>query len=62
MKTQYSNSLEKRTYAPPSVELITLDNEISLQLESSPTPGDHDDEVLNSPNYFNNDPYKTSKA
>ena len=36
---------------------ISLDNEISLALESAPTP-DSGDEVYNTPEYFNNDPYK----
>jgi len=31
--------MEKKTYIAPKVELITLDNEISLALESSPPPG-----------------------
>ena len=48
---------EKRTYQPPVIVSISLDNEISLALESAPTP-DSGDEVYNTPEYFNNDPYK----
>ena len=52
---------EKRTYLPPVIESIRLDNEISLALESAPTP-DSGDEVYNTPEYFNNDPYKGNLA
>ena len=52
---------EKRTYLPPVIESISLDNEISLALESAPTP-DSGDEVYNTPDYFNNDPYKDNLA
>ena len=52
---------EKRTYQPPVIESIRLDNEISLALESAPTP-DSGDEVYNTPDYFNNDPYKDNMA
>ena len=52
---------EKRTYQPPVIESISLDNEISLALESAPTP-DSGDEVYNTPDYFNNDPYKDNLA
>ena len=48
---------EKKTYSPPQIEKITLDNEISLTLESSPA-----DPPAWSENkeYFNNDPFKTN--
>lgn len=52
---------EKRTYQPPVIESISLDNEISLALESAPTP-DSGDEVYNTPDYFNNNPYKDNLA
>ena len=52
---------EKRTYQPPVIESISLDNEISLALESAPTP-DSGDEVYNTPDYFNNDPFKGNMA
>jgi hypothetical protein len=49
---------EKRTYIAPIVHRITLDNEISLALESSPNPPWGPDESSLAPEYFNNDPYK----
>ena len=48
---------EKRSYFPPIVEKIELDNEISLALESSPPVGP--DEVINgATDYFNCNPYQ----
>ena len=40
------------------MERIELDNEIALQLESTPpkAPG----EAMNAPEYFSNDPFKTN--
>ena len=52
---------EKLTYLPPVIDSSSLDNEISLALESAPTP-DSGDEVYNTPDYFNNDPYKDNLA
>jgi hypothetical protein len=49
----------KRIYLKPEIELIKLDNEISLQLSST-----EDLDPMGEPNwskaseYFNNDPYK----
>ncbi|MEI6752880.1 MAG: hypothetical protein WCK78_06910 [Paludibacter sp.] len=47
----------KNQYIKPIIEIIELDNEISLQLESTPpkAPGEA---KLNTPEYFNNDPFK----
>jgi hypothetical protein len=47
---------EKKSYSSPQIERITLDNEISLTLESAPA-----DPPTWSENkeYFNNDPFKT---
>lgn len=49
-----------QTYSSPVVERIELDNEIALQLESTPpkAPG----ESMNTPEYFNNDPFKAKQA
>ncbi len=49
----------KGTYTAPVIERIELDNEIALQLESTPpkAPGEA---KLNSPEYFNNDPFKSN--
>ena len=52
---------DKKTYFPPQIELIRLDNEISLQLASDTTPpvepggGDWDAKANSQ---INNDPYK----
>jgi len=53
---------EKQNYFPPRINLITLDSEISLVLESTPPegPGEGGTGYLNAPQYFNNDPYKIS--
>jgi len=54
-----NNKTEKRSYFPPEVEKIMLDNEISLALESSPPIGP--DEGANfSPNYLKNDPFRSN--
>jgi len=57
MKTQIETSA-KRTYVAPQIEQIKLDNDISLALESSPPSGPF--ELTRSPEYFNNDPFKTN--
>lgn len=48
---------EKRIYNTPKVELIILDNEISLALTSDPPEGPGEGASL-APEYFNNDPFK----
>ena len=52
---------KKQSYTAPQIESIELDNEIALQLESTPpkAPGEA---KLNAPEYFDNDPFKTSQA
>ena len=55
MKTKHS---EKNIYSTPQIERIKLDNEISLELESTPPTGP-DEGYLNAPEYINNDPFKT---
>lgn len=53
-----NENLSKKMYIQPKIELVKLDNEISLALESAPPEGP--DEVNNlAPEYFNNDPYNT---
>ena len=49
----------KKQYLIPNVERIVLDNEIALQLESTPpkAPGEAH---LQAPEYFKNDPFKTN--
>ena len=60
MKTTMKTT-KKRVYATPEIQVVNLDNEISLQLESDP-PVKGDDEVYNSPYYFNNDPFKAGQG
>jgi hypothetical protein len=53
--------IDKRVYSQPKITLVKLDNEISLALESAPPDGPN--EVMNSaPEYFNNDPVKSTFA
>ncbi len=48
----------KQGYITPQIERVELDNEISLQLESTPpqAPGEA---RINVPEYFHTDPFKT---
>ena len=50
---------EKRAYNSPRINCIKLDNEISLTLDSSTAPGDPEG-LLKTPEYFNNDPFKSN--
>jgi hypothetical protein len=52
---------DKREYSAPLIELIKLDNEISLALESTPPPAPGEVK-LNIPEYFNNNPFKANLA
>ena len=54
--------VKKRVYISPEIQLIELDNEISLQLASEPAVPPNGDEVYNKPAYFNNDPYKVHQV
>lgn len=47
----------KRAYSPPQIEKIDLDYEISLVLQSSPPLGPYES-VIQSPEYFNNNPFQ----
>ena len=53
--------MKKKYYISPRVELILLDHEISLQLESSPPVPDGESSML-TPDYFNNDPFQNQKV
>jgi len=56
MKTQYK---AKGEYKAPIIIQIQLDNEISLQLQS--TPPTYENVIQkNAPEYLNNDPFKTN--
>ena len=48
-----------KLYTIPQIERIELDNEIALQLESTPpkAPGEA---YLQTPEYLNTDPFKTN--
>ena len=52
---------KRQIYTAPHVERIELDNEIALQLESTPpkAPGEAH---LKAPEYFSNDPFKANQA
>ena len=52
---------KEQTYTAPQVERMELDNEITLQLESTPpkAPGEAH---IQAPEYFNNDPFKANIA
>ena len=51
---------KSQTYIAPQMERIKLDNDIALQLESTPpkAPG----EASLTPEYLNNDPFKVSQS
>ena len=51
----------KRKYINPEIELIRLDNEISLALESDPMGGP-DETFLMKPDFIQNDPFKTNQV
>ena len=55
---------KKETYYSPEIELIQLDNAISLQLASDPNPMGEPDDWVKSPNkdYFTTDPMNDQLA
>ncbi len=51
--------ISKRMYLNPTIELIKLDNEISLALQSEPPAGPGEPGyIVKAQEYFNNDPLK----
>ncbi len=60
MKNTEKN-IEKRMYNIPEIVCVELDNEIALQLESTPPPAPGEAK-LNAPEHFNNDPFKTNQV
>ena len=58
MKTQYNGS---RMYVSPKIERIELDNDISLQLESTPPPAPGEAH-LHAPEHSVNYPFKTNQT
>lgn len=53
--------IEKRTYNRPRIELIELDNEISLVLQSDDNP-EGEPTFSQIPEHFINDAFKTSNV
>ena len=51
----------KKTYCAPTIELIKLDNQITLQLASN-APDGPGESISNAPEYFNNDPFRMNLA
>jgi len=51
----------KKKYIAPALEIIFVDNEISLALESSPPDGPGES-TMNSENYFKNNPFHTENV
>ncbi len=58
MEKKNTNS-QKSVYNMPEIKRIELDNEIALQLESTPPPAPGEASLV-APEYFNNDPFKTN--
>ena len=52
--------MEKVTYIAPQIERIILDNEISLALESTPSPGPGEGAYNKTPEYLTNEPFKSN--
>ena len=52
---------KKRVYTAPKIEQVKLDNEISLILESDPPEGPNHGSLM-TPEYFDNDPFKSNMA
>lgn len=55
LNTEAQQSIKKSIYVSPSIMIISMDNEISLSLESTPPAGPN--ELVKAPEYFNNDPF-----
>ena len=49
-------------YISPSISRILLDNEISLQLQSTDPPALPNEGRVIAPEYFNSDPFKSNFA
>jgi hypothetical protein len=57
MKTQ----INKKIYIEPQIELVKLDNDISLALDSAPPEGPGEN-LSKAPEYFSNDPFKSENC
>jgi hypothetical protein len=57
------NNPTVKKYCKPSIEMVCLDNEISLQLASGiPTPGDAYSPQTIVPDFMLQDPFKSNNA
>ena len=56
-----NTTCKKRIYSQPDIELIKLDNEISLALQSEPPGGPGESGIIrkSTPEQFNNLPFET---
>ena len=54
-----SANRKKMDYQSPIIERIELDNEIALQLESTPPKAPGEAQLI-TPEFFNNDPFITN--
>lgn len=57
MHTKADHS-EKKSYLTPSIEIVKLDKEISLAMESD-APAGPGEGKMEPPKHINNDPYKS---
>lgn len=55
------DNIKKLEYTSPCIEIIELDNEIALQLQSAPPLGPGEVFMID-PNHFNNDPFGSNLA
>lgn len=53
---------DKKQYLAPIIEIVELDNEISLQLESAAPPSGPDEGASLAPDYTKNDPFKNQNV
>ncbi len=51
--------MEKKKYSAPAIEIIFLDNAISLALESAPPAGPSEGALMR-PDNINNNPFKAN--
>lgn len=50
----------KRKYMSPTIGMIKIDNEISLNLQSADPPYAPNESMLHSTDYFRNDPFNAN--
>ena len=57
-----TNINKKLSYSSPAIDLVELDNNISLAMESTPAPGPGEPGYVGSvtQEYYNNDPYNSN--